>query len=143
MDENLDALKHDADMKTYAEGEEPWRMQSAEIGLRIAFADNNQVVIIGSRESLTAERIVLALERLDPDIKMKYVEACKLLVEKERNELNEEIERLKKLNEQFRPEPIVIHNRLNIPEIKRIEITKPHNIKHHEFKRVKPTRRKR
>ena len=68
MDENLDALKHDADMKTYAEGEEPWRMKPAEIGLRIAFADS-RVIIIGSREDITAEKIVLALEKLDPDIR--------------------------------------------------------------------------
>ena len=74
---------------------------------------------------------------------MKYVEACKRIAEKEQAELLQGIQDLKERNKAFEPEPFIIHNKLNIPEVKRIEITKPHKIKHHEFKRVKPIRRKR
>lgn len=86
---------------------------------------------------MSAERIVAALEAIDPKIKEKYAIACKGIAEYEKDELLKAIGELKELQRPPIPEAFpIVNNRLNMPEIEYSNYerqTKPHQIRYHEF----------
>lgn len=96
-----------------------------------SFSKEGCIIVIGSGIGVSASAIARTLEEISPDIKKRYMETL--------IEVN--------TPKPFEPESFrIINNKLNISEIEccRIEReTKPHLIRHHEFKRVKSKNRRR